>query len=263
MTRKNSRDLTHWIVMLAVGTAVYLIGCHLARAATGPDPTPATGIDWTFWIALVSLGLGLASHVLHYVAPRTKATWDDALRDDVDAMLSWWRNVDPKPALAASQPRDSQAGFISRDLLLWFAVAAVVAVGGGLIATSCTATQARQTAAVGTVAALDCEAQHLTGEALGDLVGLAERTVQGWISGTAPTDIATLRARVKADLALFKTDAGRCAIAGALAALGAVVSRPGEAVSAVGADQTMARAAFALEARAAAWPALQVAGASI
>lgn len=255
-TRSNNRDLTHWIVMLAVGAAVYLLGCHFARAATAEAVPPAPGIDWNFWLALGAAVLGGLSVVLHIVAPRTKATWDDKLRDDVDWLLSFAKGA--KPALAvAPAPRDSQAGYTRRGLM-----GLLAALGIPVLVLACTMTQARQTTAVGTVAALDCEAAHLTGAALGDLVGLAEKTVQGWISGSAPADLATLRAKVKADLALFKTDAGRCAIAGALAAIGSVVSRPGEATSALvgGPDPMMARAAFALEARAAAWPALQIAG---
>lgn len=257
--RSNHRDLTGWLIAAGAFLAVYLLGCHFAHAGVGPTDhgSLAPGIDWTFWIALVSLVLGLASHVLHFMAPRTKTTVDDEWRDRVDAMLGWWNAAAPKPT-----PRDPQAGKSFLVGMLGIALGCTVLIA----VIACTATQARQTAAAGIVAALDCEAQHLTGEALGDLRGLAEHTVQGWISGSQATDLGTLRAKVKADLALFKTDAGRCAIAGALAAIGSVVSRPGEAVSGLfsaAPDPTMTRAAFALEARAAAWPALQVAGGTI
>lgn len=245
---------------LVMGACLNLSAAHAARlAAALADPVPTSpGIDWTFWLAVAGVALGALSAVLHIVAPRTKVTWDDKLRDDVDWLLS----VLPKqPTLTvAPPPRNTQAGVTILGCMISLAIAGAIA-GGAVLASSCAT--GRQTAAVGVVAALDCEAQHLTGDALGDLRGLAERTVQGWISGAPSADLATLRAKVRADLALFRTDAGRCAIAGALAALSTVVSRPGEAVSALAADPTMARAAFALEARAAAWPALQVAGTSI
>jgi hypothetical protein len=52
--------------------------------------------DWTFWIALVAGVLSAASIVLHIVAPRTKATWDDALCDDIDEQPA---KATPKPPL--------------------------------------------------------------------------------------------------------------------------------------------------------------------
>ena len=38
----------------------------------------------TFWIALAGAVLGAASLILHVVAPKTKTTADDKLRDLVD-----------------------------------------------------------------------------------------------------------------------------------------------------------------------------------
>jgi hypothetical protein len=38
----------------------------------------------TFWIALAGAVLGAASLILHVVAPRTKNTVDDKVRDAVD-----------------------------------------------------------------------------------------------------------------------------------------------------------------------------------
>lgn len=38
----------------------------------------------TFWIALAGAVLGAASLILHVVAPKTKTTKDDWLRDKVD-----------------------------------------------------------------------------------------------------------------------------------------------------------------------------------
>ncbi len=55
-------------------------------------------IDTTFLIALVAAVLAAASMVLHVVAPRTKNTIDDKLRDDIDEALVFIRGANPSPA---------------------------------------------------------------------------------------------------------------------------------------------------------------------
>lgn len=58
--------------------------------------------DPAFWLALGAAILSGFSIVLHVVAPRTKATWDDKLRDDVDEVLAFVRGQQPsKPQMAA------------------------------------------------------------------------------------------------------------------------------------------------------------------
>lgn len=42
----------------------------------------------TFWIALAAAVLSAASLVLHVVAPRTKTTIDDKIRDAVDSAIA-------------------------------------------------------------------------------------------------------------------------------------------------------------------------------
>lgn len=62
-------------------------------------------LDPTFLIALAGAILGAASIVLHVVAPRTKNTVDDRLRDDIDEVLVFVRGgavAKPQPAPAAS-----------------------------------------------------------------------------------------------------------------------------------------------------------------
>lgn len=256
-----ARLLSRLFPPLLAGTfGVCAMLLFLRRADADPVvATPPAGFDWAFWLAIASaIGTAL-SFVLHRVALKTHNAKLEAVAQDVDTLRGLVPTTAPTLAIAPA-PRDKQAGKVRDSVLLAMAAAGLLSYGVLFVA-SCSATQARQTIAAGAVAALDCEAQHLTGESLGDLRGLAERTVQGWISGAKVADLDTLRAKVKADLALFKTDAGRCAIAGAVAAIGAAASTPGTAVSALssGADPTMARAAFALEARAAAWPALVLA----
>lgn len=53
--------------------------------------------DMTSTIAIVAAILGAASLILHVVAPRTKTTVDDRLRDDIDEVLAFVRSA-PIPA---------------------------------------------------------------------------------------------------------------------------------------------------------------------
>jgi hypothetical protein len=76
--------------------------------------------------------------------------------------------------------------------------------------------------------------------------------------------------RVKADLGVFKSDAGRCAIAGALAAATTIASpTPGEAVQGLtavapaGLDPVAVRAAFASAARELGLPPLKAVGGTV
>lgn len=139
----------------------------------------------------------------------------------------------------------------------------------GAIVTSltpaCTASQARQAAAAGVIAAYDCEASHFDPDVLEDLKKAAREKVKDWTSGKAGTDLPTLIAAVKADLAAFKSDAGRCALAGVVAAAVALVSRPpaesGLVALPAGPPPAMVRAAFGLAAREAGLPPIRVAGA--
>lgn len=61
------------------------------------------GDTFTFVIALGGALLGAASLILHVVAPRTKNTWDDALRDDVDEILGFVRAQKSAPQLSAQK----------------------------------------------------------------------------------------------------------------------------------------------------------------
>lgn len=154
-------------------------------------------------------------------------------------------------AIAPPLPRDPQAGSVTMLNLL-----SIVLVGGVIGATvfiGCTATQARQTSAAGAIATLDCEAAHLDAQALADAKAFAMAEVQHWLAGgAAPSSDA-----IRADLAPIKSDLGRCAIAGALAAVAVLVQpTPGAAISAltVGPDPAQVRAAFAVAARRDGWP---------
>jgi hypothetical protein len=106
--------------------------------------------DTAFLLALVGAILGAASIVLHVVAPRTKNTIDDALRDDIDEVLAWWRGrqagVVPGAPPPPTPPRNPQAG-----LVRWLPLAALAVLG---IAIACTAAQRTATLP----AVIDCTA---------------------------------------------------------------------------------------------------------
>jgi len=165
--------------------------------------------------------------------------------------------VSPDGTITGVPARNPQAGNAFLGVLIALTLAGVV------VAIACTATQARQTTAVGVVAALDCEAAHLDAQALADARLFASAKVQGWISGVAPGDTAALQARIAADLAPINSDLGRCAITGAWAAATAAVtsSMPGVAVSALSAgDPVQLRAAFSVAARLAGWAPVRTGG---
>lgn len=116
-------------------------------------------------------------------------------------------------------------------------IACIVALVATLACTAAQRTHARSAGAAGAVAVLDCEAAHLDAQALADAKAFASAKVQAWISGSGAANSAAIRA----DLAPIKSDLGRCAIAGAIAAIGAALtSSPGVAVSALMSEPTPA-----------------------
>jgi hypothetical protein len=95
-------------------------------------------IDTGFVLAVVGAVLGAASMVLHVVAPRTKTTIDDQLRDDIDEVLAFVRSLPPPGTATASAPSSapspsstSKAGSVATVALL------AVALGGGALAPAC------------------------------------------------------------------------------------------------------------------------------
>ena len=240
--------LLHAAVFCGALALTLLVLRAMVHADSGA-PAPSAGIDWTFWVALGAGLLSAASIVLHIVAPRTKATWDDALRDDIDEVLAFIRGQQP----AAPSPK------------IPVAMLALLFLGG--LAVSQVACQpgspARNALAAGAVAALDCEAVHASPELLSDARAFGEATVGRWIRGSgAQPDSAAL----KADIAPFRSDVLRCGIAGALAVATALIApEPGVAVQGLmGAPETPPiRASFAIAARELGWPPIKVAGGAV
>lgn len=226
--RSNNRDLTHWIVMLAVGAAVYFIGCHLSRAAglaeAPPGQQPATGIDWTFWIALVSLLLGLASHVLHYIAPRTKTKVDDEWRDRVDLMLGWWQTAAPKPA-----PRDPQAGKSFLGGMIGIALGSAILIA--IIA--CTAAQRTQVVAEAKRDLINCTAQDLGSAPHLDLATLVAVVNLAALERAKCSTTGSLDWQcVKRDLISQGAVLGGCTLVAMVTAAASAFTAPGDRLSA-------------------------------
>jgi hypothetical protein len=70
--------------------------------------------DPAFILALVAAVLGATSLVLHVVAPRTKNTIDDKVRDDIDEVLAFIRGRTPP----AAPPADTATKLTSLTLVL-------------------------------------------------------------------------------------------------------------------------------------------------
>jgi hypothetical protein len=205
--------------------------------------------DTTFLIALAAAILGAASMVLHVVAPRTKTTLDDTMRDDIDEVLAWWRGRQAGVVPATTKPPASSGTA---------ALLALVVLGLGAAALPACAT-ARPAVATGAVTFLDCEDGHLDAQALADAKAFAAAEVQHWIAGgVAPSSDA-----IRADLAPISSDLGRCAIAAALAAVTAAApaaSLSARVASAAPPDGLGLRSAFAAARAELGWPVVRVAG---
>lgn len=274
--RSNNRDLTSILIGLLTFVAFYLIGCHLARAAVAANPGPAmeTGGDaaldmlakdgpWWAAVGALNVGLRLFLHHQHWLKQGRLLTALTSLSAVLVAVAAWHWDGGPAAGILT-------ALIAGGTLLLHPAPPAPPSKSGPALVTSilvatalvaCSAAQARQTAAVGVVAALDCEAAHLDAQVFADAKAFAEAKVMQWIGGVAAPDSA----RIRADLAPIKSDLGRCAIAAALAAATVLLkpADPGAAISALS-SSTVAPAAvrvqFEIGARLAGWPPVQLPG---
>lgn len=149
---------------------------------------------------------------------------------------------------------------IPRLVILGIPLALLLILG---LSQACTQTQAGQAVSAGVVAAFDCEAS-LDPATMADAKNFAEAKVQAWL-GTAPVSLATLKAKILADLAPVKSNLGRCAIAGALAVIAAIATptpTSGTATSALvaGPDPVGVRAVFSSAARELGWAPVKVGG---
>jgi len=107
--------------------------------------------DPTFLIALGGALLAAASIVLHVVAPRTKTTVDDALRDDIDEVLAFIRGQQPsRPQRTTPPPTPPTIAGKTTAIVLVVALG----LGAGPMVLSCSAIRASPDAAK--TAMIDC-----------------------------------------------------------------------------------------------------------
>lgn len=233
------------------------------------DPVAASAPSEPGWYVWLGIGLAALAGIetalkglrmaVHTIAPHTRTTVDDRV-DEVlgkvdDAMSEFMLTVRSIVPITKPETPSAKGGGTA-------AMLAVLLLGGlaAGTATGCTMAQAREVAAAGVVTALNCEDGHIDAVALADARAFAAATVQHWIAGsTAPNPAA-----IKADLGKVKSDLGRCAISGAVAAVLAVTRpTPGTAVSALsaaGPDPVALRGAFAVAARELGWAPVRVSG---
>jgi hypothetical protein len=162
---------------------------------------------WETILLYATAALSAASIILHVVAPRTKATWDDRLRDDLDQVLGFIRGQ--QAAKAAAPPTSTASGIIGPIALL-------ALLAGSLLALqpACSAST-KQRVANGFGAALNCEAPGLAGT-FASMIPLAGAAVASFLTADGKhIDKAQLRAAA-APLTDKDTQL-RCALATALA----------------------------------------------
>lgn len=169
-------------------------------------------------LAIIAAVLSAASMALHLIAPRTKTTVDDALRDKIDELLALVRGVVPAPPSVTvtnvTNPAPAQGPSSNALGNALVALLAIGLAGSVVLAPGCATARPRATA--GTNALLDCTAPDRA--ALVDSLGVALRGYAlKYISGDKQTvDLDKL----KADARKLKGEViGSCGLVAALAAL--------------------------------------------
>ena len=119
---------------LAVATPVEAPTVKPAPAA--PEPAPDTGIPWVEIWAVVASILAAALAFLRFVAPRTKNTVDDGIRDMLSEILGHVRSP--------SQPRNPQSGHARLGMLTAIGLA-VLAAGLLVTQSGCASSQREST----------------------------------------------------------------------------------------------------------------------
>lgn len=292
MISSRSRDIGPAALMLAVIAAGLLLYARFAHAGTDPTVAMTSAVDtsvsvWTtdgpLWLAIAAGYVALRTFLSrqHWLSQGRLLAGLTAAAGVLAAVMAWHFSgasvegiytalavgvallVHPSPVpVAAATARNPQAGTVNGYMVVSAALM-TLALAVPVIAGSCThGSTARQSAASGVVAALDCEAGNIDAQALADAKVYAEDTVQRWISGAGAKPSAEA---IKAVLVRIKGDVGKCAIAGALAAATVVMTaQPGTAVSALSAgDPVQLRAAFAVAARSAGWAPVKIAGGAV
>lgn len=173
-------------------------------------------------LAITAAFLSAVSMALHFIAPRTKTTVDDALSAKVDELLALVRGVVPAPlgVMATNVAPASPAALLAAEMRAGAAklgMLAVLVLGlGGAAVSGCATVQPR--AAAGATALIDCTTDARA--AVVDDLGVALRGyVLKYVSGDGRTiDVAKLKADA---LALKGEVFGSCGLVTALAILAA------------------------------------------
>lgn len=260
------------IGVLVTAGCIRLSEAHAAAAvalAAAADPSPApVSIDWAFWAGLLVAAGTFASLVLHAVANKTHNAKVIKLADEIDVLRGMVRGLIPVVGVptsvttTAAAPTSTTPGPV---LVKGSGTALVVLLLLGALAapalTGCATGKAA--AAAGTVAFLECEDGHLDATALADFKAAAANELRHIFGGAAP-DTAAL----KLELSGVKSDLGKCAWAGAVAAVSALVpsSIPGTAVSALvaaGPDPVQVRTAFTVAVRPLGWAPMRMADGTV
>lgn len=196
--------------------ALFALPVGVAMAATDPVATPAT--NWALWIAVAAAALAGLTNVLHILKARTHNATIARLSDDLDEVSS-------VVAALAGTTKQAATPAPSRASVLGVLPIALLACGLALQPSCATA---RDHAATGVGALIDCEAPNLKA-AVSELVPLAEQAVLSAIGGDGKVDTSKLRAAAHGILG----DLGRCALASAIAILAAPSASSGNTVIAV------------------------------
>jgi hypothetical protein len=253
-------------IFAAVLTLVMLLAGLLARTVRA-DPSPGyqpvlvqaislASIPWEAWFvgglaALAGLETalrGLAMAVRAF-SKLTKTTADDHIADDLeaaDAKLVEGLNILRGMRLSPTPPSVTP-----------LAMLAVLLLGVGSMGLSSCAT-VREQGAAGVAAFLDCEAADIPPTMLHDATDLATAAVRNAIAGDGSIDASQL----KADAAVLKSDLGKCALAGAIAALATPVpvTPGGPAAAPLEVNGKALRGAFAKARSELGWAPVRLAG---
>jgi hypothetical protein len=220
-----------WSMLFCVTAgSVYVIGTAHADGSAAvpvivaPVAAPSPPVDLLALFGAIAGGLALIVSGVHtalvIIAPRTKTTIDDKLRDELSSVLALLRGVVFQPPLPSTTTTVTQTfpqeaaplppppSAVTRLVPLMIGCIAFAVISS---APACATARPRAAAAAG--AFLDCEDKQIK-SVWQELLGLAVPAIMSTIGGTGHTDASAL----KTALSGVKTDATRCAVNAAIAA---------------------------------------------
>lgn len=279
------RFLTAFVILAsaaglaALGDVVYAAGVA-AGAGSSPVPVTSAAVDTTLdllrtdgplWAGVLFAYVGLRTFISrqHWLAQGRVLATLTGLSMILAAVVAWHFEGAPSSGIITA--------VIAAIALVQHPTVPPKPTSGGttggvlaaaLLALLAACATLRPAAGSGAATALNCELAHLDAQLLADATKLADAAVRHWIGGAGKPS-AELQAAIRADLEPFRSDLGRCAIAGAVDALAeltttARTATPGLAVPDTSiADVAALRAAFSAAAREAGWAPVQIAGGAV